>query len=94
MQAREAAVKQEEAKMKALGYYKPNSNSFTQNQNPNMNHPEGGNENMAGRLPPKPLEEVTCFKCGTKGHYANRCPKGHLAFLSQAKLQPSAQKNI
>lgn len=30
----------------------------------------------------KPLEEVTCFKCGTKGHYANKCPKGHLAFLS------------
>lgn len=39
------------------------------------------------RVPPKPLEEVTCFKCGTKGHYANRCPKGHLAFLSQAKQQ-------
>ncbi|CAB3376528.1 Hypothetical predicted protein [Cloeon dipterum] len=30
----------------------------------------------------KPLDEVTCFKCGCKGHYANKCPKGHLAFLS------------
>lgn len=22
------------------------------------------------------------FQCGTKGHYANKCPKGHLAFLA------------
>lgn len=34
------------------------------------------------RGPPRPLEEITCYKCGTKGHYANKCPKGHLAFLS------------
>ncbi|XP_026684958.1 cleavage and polyadenylation specificity factor subunit 4-like [Diaphorina citri] len=27
--------------------------------------------------PPPP-----CFKCGNKGHYANKCPKGHLAFLT------------
>ncbi|XP_070579776.1 cleavage and polyadenylation specificity factor subunit 4-like [Ptychodera flava] len=33
---------------------------------------------------PRPLESVTCFKCGEKGHYANKCPKGHLAFLSPA----------
>lgn len=37
------------------------------------------------KMLPKKLEDVTCYKCGTKGHYANRCPKGHLAFLSQAK---------
>ncbi|KAH3861124.1 cleavage and polyadenylation specificity factor subunit 4-like [Dreissena polymorpha] len=28
------------------------------------------------------LDHVICFKCGAKGHYANRCPKGDLAFLS------------
>lgn len=41
-------------------------------------------ENVA-KPPQKPLEEVTCFKCGCKGHYANKCPKGHLAFLSQSQ---------
>ncbi|XP_045211551.1 cleavage and polyadenylation specificity factor subunit 4-like [Mercenaria mercenaria] len=33
------------------------------------------------------LEFVTCFKCGLKGHYANRCPKGDLAFLSSSNIQ-------
>ncbi|XP_074648002.1 cleavage and polyadenylation specificity factor subunit 4-like [Tubulanus polymorphus] len=32
--------------------------------------------------PKRALETVTCYKCGEKGHYANKCPKGHLAFLS------------
>lgn len=33
----------------------------------------------------KPMNQVTCFKCGHKGHYANRCPKGYHAFLSLCK---------
>lgn len=36
--------------------------------------------------PQKPINEVTCFKCGERGHYANRCPKGHLAFLSKVAV--------
>lgn len=27
----------------------------------------------------RPLHEVTCFKCGEKGHYANMCPKSFRA---------------
>ncbi|XP_075212924.1 cleavage and polyadenylation specificity factor subunit 4 [Lycorma delicatula] len=43
---------------------------------------------VPGQKPPlKPLEEVTCFKCGCKGHYANKCPKGHLAFLALSQSQ-------
>ncbi|XP_016137799.1 cleavage and polyadenylation specificity factor subunit 4-like [Sinocyclocheilus grahami] len=37
---------------------------------------------MGGPRGPRPLDQVTCYKCGEKGHYANKCSKGHLAFLS------------
>lgn len=61
-------MRQEEAKYRALGYIK---------QNGGADEPP-----PVVRGPPRPLEEITCYKCGTKGHYANKCPKGHLAFLS------------
>lgn len=44
------------------------------------------NESVGGTTKtPKSLDEITCYKCGNKGHYANKCPKGHLAFLSNQK---------
>uniref|UniRef100_A0AC35UI80 Cleavage and polyadenylation specificity factor subunit 4 n=1 Tax=Rhabditophanes sp. KR3021 TaxID=114890 RepID=A0AC35UI80_9BILA len=33
----------------------------------------------------KNLSEITCYKCNEKGHYANRCNKGSLAFLSTSR---------
>ncbi|OCT60396.1 putative cleavage and polyadenylation specificity factor subunit 4-like protein [Xenopus laevis] len=36
-------------------------------------------ENVYGGL--RPLEQVTCFKCGERGHYANKCNRSRLAFL-------------
>ena len=46
-------------------------------QNVHNNHHHGFN--MDNKY--QPLDEVTCFKCGEKGHYANRCNKGVFAFL-------------
>ena len=31
--------------------------------------------------PRKQLSDVVCFKCGTKGHYANRCTMNSMSFL-------------
>lgn len=82
----------------------------SQNINPGISMSENNEENkmsddtktqiipqpqqMPGKPPLKPLEEVTCFKCGYKGHYANKCPKGHLAFLalSNAGVHPNQQQ--
>ncbi|RWS16949.1 cleavage and polyadenylation specificity factor subunit 4-like protein [Dinothrombium tinctorium] len=41
----------------------------------------------------RPLDQVTCFKCGEKGHYANKCPKGHLAFLSSALKELQSKRD-
>jgi cleavage and polyadenylation specificity factor subunit 4 len=42
----------------------------------------GGVDGQHSQGPRRALEDVVCYKCGYKGHYANKCNKGHLAFLS------------
>ena len=76
-EAREEAIR---SKMQMI-------NESQENQNPQSGHFD--NQRQEGIRPDgprvhRPLDQVTCFKCGEKGHYANRCPKGHLAFLSSA----------
>lgn len=78
--------KQEEAKYKALGYLKQGLQPP-----PNLEEENKPVPQQQQRPPPRPLEEITCFKCGNKGHYANKCPKGYMAFLSQASNRAKQQ---
>ncbi|KXJ71075.1 cleavage and polyadenylation specificity factor subunit 4 [Aedes albopictus] len=79
---REATLRMEEARYRSLGYFKHRQNMDGASQNS-----EEGGIILPQRPPPKPLEEITCFKCGNKGHYANKCTKGHLAFLSNTAVR-------
>ncbi|KAL3308681.1 Cleavage and polyadenylation specificity factor subunit 4 [Cichlidogyrus casuarinus] len=67
--------------------YKPGRNigpNFLDKYDITKHMSKGGEEGSGG---PRPLDEVTCFKCGEKGHYANKCNKGYLAFLSKNNQQ-------
>lgn len=63
------------------------------NQHPNQYPNQHPKEQQQQKY--RPLDQVTCYKCGEKGHYANKCPKGHLAFLSSAlkELQSKRDSN-
>jgi len=41
----------------------------------------------------KNIEDIVCYKCGEKGHFANRCTKGLLAFISLQQNQKQAGEN-
>jgi cleavage and polyadenylation specificity factor subunit 4 len=49
---------------------------FTRADQPPQQRPAYNNNNSGGAFVRRPLEDVTCFKCGQQGHYANKCPNG------------------
>jgi cleavage and polyadenylation specificity factor subunit 4 len=52
-------------------FTRPDHQFPPQQQRPNFN-----NQQQGGNFVRRPLEEVTCYKCGQQGHYANKCPNG------------------
>ncbi|KAI8821296.1 zinc finger CCCH domain-containing protein, partial [Fimicolochytrium jonesii] len=55
----------------------PNYNTADDGRAQNADPAQQTNGGTAGdgNRPYRPLDQVTCFKCGDKGHYANHCPK-------------------
>lgn len=53
----------------------PPENLIPPMQRWNPGHHHGNHHGNQPRPPyqPRKLEDITCFKCGMKGHYANRC---------------------
>ncbi|KAI9251196.1 hypothetical protein BY458DRAFT_444419 [Sporodiniella umbellata] len=45
-------------------------------QQQNRNFHDNNNRSQQGTF--RRLEDVTCFKCGQQGHYANRCTQGRM----------------
>ncbi|XP_065846613.1 cleavage and polyadenylation specificity factor subunit 4-like isoform X2 [Oscarella lobularis] len=54
---------------------------------------EGGQEPQASHpyIPGirRPLDQVTCFKCGERGHYANKCPRSAYNFSNVNIVLPA-----
>ncbi|XP_018791622.1 PREDICTED: cleavage and polyadenylation specificity factor subunit 4 [Bactrocera latifrons] len=74
-----------ENRFKFNGFQKQNqAYSFKENTEGKNGTEQVSSSNNFTKVP-KPLDEITCYKCGNKGHYANKCPKGHLAFLSNQR---------
>lgn len=57
-------------------FSRPDHQIPPQQQRPNFNNNNQQGGGGGGNFVRRPLEEVTCFKCGQQGHYANKCPNG------------------
>jgi len=81
-------VREQHAQMSEYGYghhgFRPYGNPMhgARGGGPGGDRGEHRGDRGEGRGRLKNLDEIVCFKCGENGHFANRCTKGHLAFLS------------
>lgn len=51
----------------------PNQQSGSSHGPPNFHFQHPNHNQPRPPFQPRKLEDITCFKCGMKGHYANRC---------------------
>lgn len=87
-QQQSGSISQPPPNFQSSGYNQNSDGQYNSHFNAGVMQPPG--------IPrvPRPLQDITCFKCGMKGHYANRCSKGYLAFLSsghQKRFPPPSQ---
>ena len=90
------------SKLQLQQYEQQKQQQFIQQQQENNQNNQNQSDKQQNKdnKQHRPLDQVTCYKCGERGHYANRRKKGYLAFLSSSlknlqnnNLNNQAQQN-
>lgn len=69
------------------GQADPSANFFAK-----LNQTKGNNPRGYYNGPQKDISNITCYKCGELGHFANRCPKGYLGSM-HLRMQQESQNS-